>query len=210
MSIEQDTNVIVEFSWVCDENPDVRYKVKTHIVNGIQTVSLSEDGESWFNLPASFFFELVQTLTQYRQYHQSRVPATRAPQFRSGSMPTGNVMPANGGFVMQDPLPQAAQVSQFGLPLPTPTRKMDSQGTLEPMAVVDMNPLQNFSNIEMLVSRNPHSQQPVGGGVRRQRQSAASEEIVNRPVIRGADEQTARMLRGGGNSEKSIKSRHGQ
>lgn len=195
MAISQNTNVIVEFTWVCDENPELSYKVKTHIVDGLQTISLSEDGQNWYNLPASLFVEVVNALGQIRQMRTTPAPQQRRA-YNQGQFP--GLM---GQALVQEQLAPAAQVAQHGLPLPNISRTMDSHGTLEPMAVAEINPLENFSNLGMLVA-------PSGRSMRKQRQAEATEEVINRPVIRGANEEISKMMRGGGNAEKAIKAKH--
>jgi hypothetical protein len=62
--------------------------------------------------------------------------------------------------------------------MPLIQRTTDANGTLEPMAVADISPIENFSAIEALASKVSVSK-PTG--VRKQRQRAAEEEVINRP-----------------------------
>lgn len=195
MAIAENTNVTIEFTWQSDEDPSLSLLVKHHHVEGVATVSVSEDGENWVNFPAAFFSEVTQFLSQQRVVRPSVQPK-RSP-LRTSVLPGSE--PGQAMITVED-----ANRPQTGLPLPMIQRTTDNNGTLEPMAVADISPIENFSAIEALASRVSINKST---GVRKQRQKAAEEEVINRPVIRGVDEQTAKSLRGA-NEGKAIRSNH--
>ncbi len=91
------------------------------------------------------------------------------------------------------------------MPIPLIQRKIDSNGTLEPMEVADIDPLESFAGLNALVAKNSVSKPMTA---RKARQKEAETEVINRPVIRGVDEATSKLLRGGGNAAKAVKPQH--
>jgi hypothetical protein len=84
MAIAENTNVTIEFTWQSDEDPSSYLNVKHHHVDGVATISVSEDGENWVNFPAAFFAEVTQFLSQQRVVRpSSQTKATRPPNEQS-------------------------------------------------------------------------------------------------------------------------------
>jgi hypothetical protein len=76
------------------------------------------------------------------------------------------------------------------------------------MEVADVDPLESLSELEGISEAvpTPGEAKVQRESLKKQRREAAKNDVISRPVIRGADEETARMLRGS-NSDKVIKRR---
>lgn len=190
-------NITIEFEWQAEHDPNLVLKVRYYIAGGgVPILAFSENGTDWYNLPYLFYKEvLAEVDSQLSGFRKTGpAPVVKKP-LRTSVIPTGGGQVA---VAMQEEAPQ------MGLPLPKNQRTMNEEGTLEPMEVADIDPLQSLSAVSAIADR-VSATKPTS--VKKQKQKQAEEEIINRPVIRGVDEATARMLRGG-NSEKTIKPRH--
>lgn len=194
MAISEDNNVIIEFQWSNDNDPNEVLFVKHHNVDGEPTISVSETGEDWFNFKASFFAEVNNHLNQHRAIRSPVIPPKRTG-LRTSSLPVGD-----GQVAVVAQSDHAAVPG--GLPMPMIQRTMDNNGTLEPLEVADIDPLENLGSLAAIASKNivakPQS-------ARRARQQKAQEEIISRPVIRAKTVEESAMLRGGGNPEKGFR-----
>lgn len=182
-----DTQISVEFVYQPDERPDEQYAVKYHHVDGLPTVSVSTDREEWVQLPADLVMEVTDFLRSQRILE---------PQSQSL-----NVAPSPGTLVQSNKYPLLKSSSKMGEKLTLPDLgggsvgiEVDASNGPEPMEVADVNPLQSFTNLGQLGER-------VSKGPKKKK---VDEEIISRPVIRGASEEESRLIRSG-NEEKVIK-----
>ncbi len=167
-------------------------------VDNIATISLSEDGQNWYNVPFAFLTEVTQFINQQKGFKPQPQPSSLKRALRTQMLPTNE--PGQIAVVSQEEEHPAS-----GLPIPLIQRKIDSNGTLEPMEVADIDPLESFAGLNALVAKNSVSKPMTA---RKARQKEAETEVINRPVIRGVDEATSKLLRGGGNAAKAVKPQH--
>lgn len=183
------TNVTIEFKWVSEYDPNFVLHVKHHHVNGLPVVSLSEDGQEWSDLPASLFTEVTQFL--HAQKLSQPAPSSPRPPANIPSHPQPSVMPTGTpgqvAVALQDP---GASQHSLGSKLPKPMiqRKVDEHGTVEPMPVSDVQPLQTFSGNGMdglSVVRPPVRSVPVEETMSQEDLDA----MRSRPVVRSTKEE---------------------
>ena len=139
---------------------------------------------------------MTQFINQQKGVRPSPAPILKKT-LRTQVIPTSD--PGQVAVVAQEEQPST------GLPLPLVQRKIDSNGTLEPMEVADIDPLESFAGLNALVTKTA-ANKPMTA--RKARQKEAESEIISRPVIRGADEVTSKLMRGGANAEKAIRPNH--
>jgi hypothetical protein len=200
MAISSDkANVTIEFQWESDTD-DTNLNVKYHVLNGIPTVSVeSEDETAWFNFPALFFTEVTQFIVSQKII--SNTSSKQSKSIRTTVLPQSD---GSAAVLLDDPpvdLEPDPSPAANVLPVPNIQRKSDENGNLEPILdIADMNPLESLGGIESIVtkpktkSKSTRKKPPV--------------EKYDRPVIRGANEETSKALRGQGDQSKSIKSNH--
>lgn len=189
MTISTDnTNVTIEFIWQ-DEDTNLQLHVKHFKDDGVPTVAVSEDGSEWYNFPVKLFQEVVEFLSQQKVLD---------PTVQQRSLKTES----KTGFYG----PRQQSVKKGGLPVPqvTDAEDIDNQAeSQEPMNVANTQPLETFSGVEALGEKTS-SYRPK----KSKRKTELDEEIPNRPVIRGADENMAKMLRGESSEPKSFRPAH--
>jgi len=194
------TNVTYDFQWQCDEDPSLTLTVQYSIVNGKHSIKFSQNGDDWVELPASFFIEVAGFANgQKFNKPQMHPPAMQQNTYSSHRTPN-NILKSESGstavITSDEPAPGS-------LPLPKIHRKVTEEGILEPMEVADIRPLQNLSQIDSILPPEKVVKST------RKKSEVIPEEAYNRPVIRAADEESSRMMRGGPSGNAKVRPRHG-
>jgi hypothetical protein len=188
----QQAQVTIEFKYESSDAQGVNLVVKYHFLDNTPYVSISQDGNEFIDLPASFFSETVDFLRQQGVLDSNQSQAFLGP-------PPGLVAPQR----------QAPAVASTGGFQPTLiTRPSAQQPAQAAQAAQAMQPLESLSNLGGMpnLMAGVGQQQPVIVPPPQQEELPA--EAYARPVIRGATEAESGALRGTGGSGKKIKSDH--
>ena len=178
MAIDQ-AHVNLDFKYVSDEITDLEFFVRYHQVAGHPTISLSEDGETWSDLPASLFSEVMDFIRQNShpaQHVTPSKPSFQVPQWHQHTTPN------SVNHRVAHPPPQNDLPTQRNHSLPKPSTRLplpqiDGE-SLTPNSFrepADMEPLQSLAGISSLVSHGP---------VNHLGDEAVANVATDRPVIR--------------------------
>ena len=194
-----DANITIEFTWQSDEDDDLQLHVKHHKVNGTPTVSVSDDGVNWYHFPTAFFQEVTDFLakqkllkkpTPTQSSFKTQEPVSE--QSEQPNQPLGSIMSQDpgGGAPVNSPLP-TPQVSDAD----EADAGENEQQFNEPVELADTSPVESFTGLAPLGNNTTVSKQKSQEKSRRHKASQSNEEIIDRPVLRDADSETAAQMR---------------
>ena len=193
MPISHDNaNITIEFTWQSDDDA-TQLHVKHHVVDGNPIISVSDNGTDWYNFPATFFREVTDFLNQQR----ISKPVVAAKQFRSG---------ASNAPAIERNLAQSKH-SYGNSSLPVPQIGASEENQYVGIELADTEPLESFGGLEK-IAEGVSVARPKHKVASTKRKKQIEEEVITRPVIRGATEEMSKMLRGGPNPDKSFRSNH--
>lgn len=189
MAIDQ-AHVNLQFKYVSDEIQGVEFLIKYYQSNGVDMVSLSEDGENWSDLPASLFMETTDFIKRNSQlpsgvanshpypHSLQSPPGVRNSPVQNFSQPPSPQQQVNLPEKRRLPIPNVnASTASSGTNQPSDTNQAEDlyvHGQKEP---ANMEPLQSLGGLSSYVSHGPEVDSEVG-----------EEPIIDRPTFRSERE----------------------
>jgi len=163
----------IEFIYETAEEEPAMW-VKFHNTEMGETISISDNREEWFDLPASFFSETVD----YLRSEHGLLGGKKLVRKSTGSL--GGVPAPKISLA----LPKIVKKSESPLVQPEPEPEPEPESAPPVIPLADVKPVQSLT--------------ALAAG------KFEETNIPKRQVIRGADEETAAAMRGGHNEDKAI------
>ncbi len=155
---------------------DIMYYVKYHRVDDKMIISVSEDSKDWYRFPEEFFTEVVEFISS------QNISSTLNKSTNSTNSTS-----------VKKKIPGQSKSSKSALSLPV-IEEIDTEQP-EKLEIDNNIPLEALSGLSAKVSKS-----------RKTKVKIPNEEVINRPVFRGVNQEEASEMRG--LSEQSIKSKH--